>query len=119
MKDNISVQQILNRFPVLKYRNISSFPSDNVPDLPNETFTIINTQPSNLHSDHWILIVNIVENCILQISLDEKSRVLSKSTTSSDARTTTVSTQLSKFLHDKGQIWSLQVPTRIKKWSSR
>ena len=33
-----------------------SFPSDFVPKLPNDTFAIINTQPSNTPGEHWIMI---------------------------------------------------------------
>ena len=35
---------------------MGSFPSDFVPNLPNDTFAIINTQPSNTPGEHWIMI---------------------------------------------------------------
>ena len=35
---------------------MGSFPSDFVPNLPNDTFTIINTQPSNTPGEGWIMI---------------------------------------------------------------
>ena len=35
---------------------MGSFPSDFVPKLPNDTFAIINTQPSNTPGEHWIMI---------------------------------------------------------------
>ena len=56
--DNVSLQQIINRIPLLKYRYRGSFPSDYVPTLDNDTFAIINTQPSNMQGEHWILIAN-------------------------------------------------------------
>ena len=54
--DNDSLQQIINRIPLLNYRYRGSFPSDCVPTLDNDTFAIINTQPSNLQGEHWLLI---------------------------------------------------------------
>ena len=33
-------------------------PSDYVPTLDNDTFAIINTQPSNMQGEHWIMIAN-------------------------------------------------------------
>ena len=35
-----------------------SFPSDHVPTLDNDTFAIINTQPSNMQGEHGIMIAN-------------------------------------------------------------
>ena len=55
---NVSLQQIINHIPLLKYRYRGSFPSDHVPTLDNDTFAIINTQPSNMQGEHWILIAN-------------------------------------------------------------
>ena len=62
-KENVSPQQRLNCIPLLKYRNLGSFPSDYVPILDNDTFPIINTQPSNMQGEHWIMIANLVKNC--------------------------------------------------------
>ena len=50
--DNFSLQQKLNRIPLLKY----SIRSDYVPTLDNATFANINTQPSKMQSEHWIMI---------------------------------------------------------------
>ena len=57
--DNFALQQIINRIPQLKFRYLGSFPSDYVPTLDNDTFAIINTQPSNMQGEHWILIANL------------------------------------------------------------
>ena len=54
--DNTSLKQIVKRIPLLKHRYMGSFPSDFVPNLPNDTFAIINTQPSNTPGEHWIMI---------------------------------------------------------------
>ena len=54
--DNFSLQQIINRIPLLKYRYRGSFPSDYVPTLDNDTSAILNTQPSNKQGEHWTLI---------------------------------------------------------------
>ena len=53
--DNTSLEQIGNCILVPRYRYIGSFPSDFVPTLPNETFAVINTQPSNMPGEHWIM----------------------------------------------------------------
>ena len=56
--DNFALQQIFNRIPQLKFRYFGSFPSDYVPTLDNDTFAIINTQPSKMHGEHWIMVAN-------------------------------------------------------------
>ena len=56
--DNFALQQIINRIPLLKFRYLGSFPSDYVPALDNDTFIIINTPPSNMQGEHWIMIAN-------------------------------------------------------------
>ena len=56
--DNFALQKIINRIPLLKFRCLGSFPSDLIPTLDNDTFTIINTQPSNMQGEHWIMIAN-------------------------------------------------------------
>ena len=71
--DNFALQQIINRIPLLKFRYISSFPSDYVPTLDKDTFAIINTQPSNMqqyaiHQD-WIMIANFRQELYFADSL--------------------------------------------------
>ena len=56
--DNFALQQIINRIPLLKFRYLGSFPSDYVPTLDNDNFAIINTQPSNMQGEYWIMIAN-------------------------------------------------------------
>ena len=62
--DNISLQQKINRIPLLKYWYRGSFPSDYVPTLDNDTFAIINTQPSNMQGQHWKMIETISSNIV-------------------------------------------------------
>ena len=54
----VSLQQIINRIPLLKCRFRGSFPSDYVPTDGNDTFAIVNTQLSNMQDEHWIMIPN-------------------------------------------------------------
>ena len=68
--DNTSLKQTVNRIPLLKYRYIGSFPSDFVPNLPNDTFAIINTQPSNTPGEHWIMIAKFHHELYFADSLD-------------------------------------------------
>ena len=56
--DNFAQQQIINRILLLKFRFFGSFPSDYVPTFDNDTFAIINKQPSNMQGEHWMLIAN-------------------------------------------------------------
>ena len=56
--DKIALQQINNRIPPLKFRYLSLFPSDYVSTLDNDTFAIINTQPSKMQGEHWIKFAN-------------------------------------------------------------
>ena len=42
---------------VLSYY-LGSFPYDYVPTLDDGTFAVINTQPSNMQGEHWIMIAN-------------------------------------------------------------
>lgn len=57
--DNISLSQIIERIPILKYRYIGNYPADNVPNLPKYTFAIINTAPSSSSGEHWIMIARL------------------------------------------------------------
>ena len=43
---------------MLKFWYLRWFPSDYVSTLDNDTFAIINTQPSNLQGEHWIMIAD-------------------------------------------------------------
>ena len=56
--DNFALQQMNNRIPMLKFWYLGSCPSDYVPTLDNDTFAIINMQPSNMQGEHWITIAN-------------------------------------------------------------
>ena len=67
-----SLQQTINRIPLLKYRYRSSFPSDYVPTLDNDTFAIIITHPSNMQGEHWILIANSRQKKYFADSLGRK-----------------------------------------------
>ena len=77
--DKVSLQQRISRIQLLKYRYRGSFPSDYVPTLDNDTFAIINTQPSNMQGEHCIMIANSRQKLILQTLLVVKSTVSSSS----------------------------------------
>ena len=70
--DNFALQQIINRIPLVKFRYLGSFPSDNVPLLDNDTFAIINTQPSNMQGEHWIMIAKFRHELYFAVSLGRK-----------------------------------------------
>ena len=56
--DKFALQQSINRIPLLKFRYLGLFPSHYVPTLDNDTFAFINTQPSTMQGEHWIMIAN-------------------------------------------------------------
>ena len=70
--ENVSVQQIINLIPLLKYRYRGPFPSDYVPTLDHDTFAIINTQPSNFQVGRWIKIANSRQKLFFADSLGRK-----------------------------------------------
>ena len=55
---NSALQQIINCIALLKFRYLGLLPSVYVPTLNNDTFAIINTQPSNMQGERWIMIEN-------------------------------------------------------------
>ena len=71
--DNVSLQQIINRIPLLKYQYRGSFPPDYVPTPDNDTFVIINTQPSKIQGEHWIMIANFSQIMCFADSLGRKT----------------------------------------------
>ena len=56
--DNFAQQQIINRIPLPKFWYLGSFPSDHIPTLDNDSFAIINTQPSSMQGEHWIMMAS-------------------------------------------------------------
>ena len=70
--DIVSLQQMFNHIPLLKYRYRGFFPSDYVPTLDNDTFAIINTQPSNMQGEHWIKIAKSRQKLFFADSLGHK-----------------------------------------------
>ena len=75
--DIFTLQQIINRIPLLKFRYLGSFRSDHFPTLDNfaiinDTFAIINTQPSKMQSEHWIMIANFRHEMYFADSLGRK-----------------------------------------------
>ena len=57
-KKDVSPKQIFNRIPLFKYGCRGSLPPDYVPTPDNDTFAIINTHPSKMQGEHWIMIAN-------------------------------------------------------------
>ena len=70
--DNVYLQQIINRIPLLKYRYRGSFPSDYVSTLDNDTSAIINTQPSNMQGEHSMMIENFCQKLYFAEPLGRK-----------------------------------------------
>ena len=80
--DNFALQQVISRIPLLKFWYLGSFPSDYVPTLDNDTFAIINTQPSNMQGEHGIMIAIFRHELYFAHSLGCKGYSFSSSTTS-------------------------------------
>ena len=76
--DNVSLQQIIIRIPQLKYRYCGYFPSDYVPTLDNDAFANLNTQPSNMQVEHWMMIATSCQILHFPDSLGRKMYSLLK-----------------------------------------
>ena len=50
------LQQKFNRIPLRKYQYRVFFPCESVPNLDNDTLTILNRQPNKTQSEHLIMI---------------------------------------------------------------
>ena len=70
--DNVSLPQILDRIPFLKFWYIGSYLCDLVPNLVRDTFLIINTQPCEMQGEHWIMIANFLHQSPFADSLGRK-----------------------------------------------
>ena len=70
--DNVSLQQIFNRIPLIKYRYRGSIPSDYVPTLDKDTFANLNTQPSNMQGKHCITSANFCQLLFFANSLGRR-----------------------------------------------
>ena len=56
--DNVSLSEIINKIPLLKYKYLGSYPANNSPILPVNSFKIVNTEPGGSEGGHWILLAN-------------------------------------------------------------
>ena len=70
--DTLSLQYVVNRIPLLKYRYIALIPSECVPTLDNDIFAILNTQISIMQGEHWIGIATLRQEMYFPDSLGRK-----------------------------------------------
>ena len=70
--DNISLLQIFERIPELRFKYLGSYPSDAVPQLTKYAFAIINSAPSNYRGEHWIMIARMNKSYYFADSLGRK-----------------------------------------------
>ena len=71
--DNVFLEQKFNQIPLQKYHDLVSLASDYETILPNGTFAIIKTQPSNGQGEHWIMIANSCHKLYFADSLGRAS----------------------------------------------
>ena len=118
-KDNVSLQQFINCIPLLNYRYRGSFPSDYVPTLDNVTFAIINTQPSKMQGEHWIMIANSCQKlCFEDFHARKKYRFLKQQYAQMMAEPLQSHPGVCGF-YTICSFSSLQIPTRKSYRSSR
>ena len=99
--NNVSLQQRINRIPLHKFRYRGPFPSDYFPTLDNDTFDIINAQPSKMQGEHWIINVNSRQILYFADSLGRKKVQFAQAAIwTDDAGTTAVPSQRLRLLHD-------------------
>ena len=70
--DNISLLQIIERIPELRFKYVGSYPSDTVTQLTKYSFAIINSAPSNDRGEHWIMIGRMNKSYYFANSLGRK-----------------------------------------------
>ena len=70
--DDIALRQIIDSLPLLEYRYLGSFPSDRVPNLPNDTFANVNTEPSYMSCEHWVMIAKFKQQLYFALSVDHE-----------------------------------------------
>ena len=70
--DKISLLQIIERIPELRFKYMGSYPSDTVPQLTKYSFAIINSAPSNDRGEHWIMIARMNKSYYFADSLGRK-----------------------------------------------
>ena len=70
--DNSALQQFINCIRLPNFRYLGSFPSNYVLTLDNDTFAIINTQPSKMQREHWIMIANFRREFYFAVLLECK-----------------------------------------------
>ena len=116
--DNFSLQQIINRIPLLKKQCLGSFPSDYVPLFPNEAFGIIYTQHSYMQLKHWIVISRLRPKLYFGHSFG-RSSFLKQQYKHMMHCTSTVSFQRLRLPHDICIFSSLQSLTRRNYWRSQ
>ena len=119
--DIFALQQIINRIPLLKFRYLGSFPSDFVPTLDNDIFAIINTQPSNMQGEYWIMIAEFGHELYFADSLGRIGVQFSQQPAlqADDTNNPTVSPKCMRLLYNICSFSSLQIPTRRNYSSSR
>ena len=71
-KDIVSLRKICKNIQLLKYWYRGSFPYGYVAALDNDTFAIINMQPSNMQGEHCIMIANSRQTLYFADSLGRK-----------------------------------------------
>ena len=70
--EKVSLQQIINRIPLLIYHCLVSFRSDYVPTLENDAFAIMNLQPSNMQIEQCVMIANFCGDLYFEYSPGRK-----------------------------------------------
>ena len=112
--DKFALQQNINPFPQLKFRHLGSFPSDYVPTLDTDTFDFINTQPTNLRGEHWIMIASFCHELYFADSLGCKvySLLNNQHYKQMMSAPLTVSPKCLRLLYNICMFSSLQVTTR-------
>ena len=89
--EKVALQQTISPIFLLEFRFLGLFPSFYVPAPSKETIAIVNTQPSKIQGENWILIANSCNNLFFADSLGgEKYNFSSSNTIREKGRTNTV-----------------------------
>ena len=105
--DTVPFQQIFSRIPLFKLRYRGAFISDYVPAFDNDIFALINTQPSKMQGELWIMIASSRQILFFKDSRSWKVQFLYATLREDGARITTVPSQRVRLLHDISSFSSL------------
>ena len=112
-RDNVALRQTIDH-PPSQVSVHCFFPCDPAPNLLNETFAIINQQPTNMQSELWIIVAEFRHELVCAGYLGRRNCTLQKAAQVVDSGSTAVFSECVWVLHDFFSFSALHVLSRRK-----